>query len=44
MENQTSNQNLSITGLLKYLSVAFENLFVSDTTKDFRRWKNFLAS
>jgi len=44
MQNQTTNQNFSFTTLLKQLSIALENLFVSESAKDFRRWKNFLAS
>jgi hypothetical protein len=44
MENTTTQQNLSFASLLKYLSATFENLFVSESTREFRRWKNFIAS
>jgi hypothetical protein len=45
MENQQHpHQNFSFAGLLKSLSVAFENLFVSESAKEFRRWKSFIAS
>jgi hypothetical protein len=44
MQNQTSQQHFSFSAFLKQLSAAFESLFVSDSTKEFKRWKNFLAS
>jgi hypothetical protein len=44
MENKTTQQSFSFSGILKQLSAAFESLFVSESAKDFRRWKNFLAS
>jgi hypothetical protein len=42
MKNTTALQFFS--GLAKFVSEAFENLFVSESAREFRRLKNFVAS